>query len=64
MRAASSFALRRDPREVQREHEESERLLAAAREAERRTHEAAARIRRMNSIYRERLEGIRTRVTG
>lgn len=58
-RAVLSLTLTRDPRTAESERTESERLLAEAEEAVRKAREAQARIRRMNTIYRERLEGVR-----
>ncbi len=41
------------------EREESERIRREARAAAERAHAIARRVRSMNTLYRERLEGIR-----
>lgn len=48
-------------RERERERQEHDETIARAHVATRRAEIVAARIRRMNDIYRERLEGTRDR---
>ena len=53
--------LQQDEGDRERERAESRKLLALARSTNLRARRVADRVERMSTLYRERLEGVRTR---